>query len=159
MMSHEQFQSQVRSRDLAQLEESDITPIILRTLVAGRPFARPPFQGRAVSNLDLPCDWAQFLYTGRYMTTAERTQGKILDWVYNLLLLVLLQVMLSAHLSNSLKAIAKRFLVGHLCIRKQSCHSWVPGCFHLSAPTSPFLALPERQQRGRILHPKVIRVL
>ena len=37
------FQSQVRSQDLAQLEESDITPMILRSLVAGRPFSRLPF--------------------------------------------------------------------------------------------------------------------
>ena len=36
MMSHDQYLSQVRSTDLAQLEESDISPMILRSLVAGR---------------------------------------------------------------------------------------------------------------------------
>ena len=41
-MSHEQYTSQVRSADLAQLEEGDISPVILRSLVAGRPFARLP---------------------------------------------------------------------------------------------------------------------
>ena len=34
MMSHEQYLSQVRSSDQAQLEESDISPMILRSLVA-----------------------------------------------------------------------------------------------------------------------------
>ena len=43
MMSHDQYLSQVRSSDLAQLEESDISPMILRSLVAGRSFARLPF--------------------------------------------------------------------------------------------------------------------
>ena len=43
MMSHEQYTSQVRSTDLAQLEQSDISPMILRSLVAGRSFARLPF--------------------------------------------------------------------------------------------------------------------
>ena len=43
MMSHDQYFSQVRSADLAQLEESDISPMILRSLVAGRSFARLPF--------------------------------------------------------------------------------------------------------------------
>ena len=43
MMSHDQYLSQVRSADLAQLEESDISPMILRSLVAGRSFARLPF--------------------------------------------------------------------------------------------------------------------
>ena len=42
-MSHDQYLSQVRSSDLAQLEESDINPMILRSLVAGRSFARLPF--------------------------------------------------------------------------------------------------------------------
>ena len=42
MMSHDQYLSQVRSADLAQLEESDISPMILRSLVAGRSFARLP---------------------------------------------------------------------------------------------------------------------
>ena len=42
-MSHEQYTSQVRSTDLAQLDESDISPMILRSLVAGRSFARLPF--------------------------------------------------------------------------------------------------------------------
>ena len=36
MMSRGQYVSQVRSADLAQLEESDISPMILRSLVAGR---------------------------------------------------------------------------------------------------------------------------
>ena len=36
MMSHDQYLSQVRSADLAQLEESDISPMILRSLVAGK---------------------------------------------------------------------------------------------------------------------------
>ena len=43
MMSNDQYISQVRSTDLAQLEESDISPMILPSLVAGRPFARLPF--------------------------------------------------------------------------------------------------------------------
>ena len=43
MMSHEQYLSQVRSSDQPQLEESDISPMILRSLVAGRSFARLPF--------------------------------------------------------------------------------------------------------------------
>ena len=43
MMSHEQYLSQVRSSDQAQLEESDMSPMILRSLVAGRSFARLPF--------------------------------------------------------------------------------------------------------------------
>ena len=45
MMSHDQYLSQVRSSDLAQLEESDISPgpKILCSLVAGRSFARLPF--------------------------------------------------------------------------------------------------------------------
>ena len=43
MMSHEQYSTQVRSSDLAQLEESDLSPIILRSLSAGRPFSRLPF--------------------------------------------------------------------------------------------------------------------
>ena len=43
MTSHDQYLSQVRSSDLAQLEESDISPMILRSLVAGRSFARLPF--------------------------------------------------------------------------------------------------------------------
>ena len=42
MMSHEQYLSQVRSSDQAQLEES-VSPMILRSLVAGRSFARLPF--------------------------------------------------------------------------------------------------------------------
>ena len=91
-MSHDQYLSQVRSSDLAQLEESDISPMILRSLVAGRSFARLPFlcpphplvqthakkkmflhgildtkgvtkMGRATACMDLPCEWAQFLYT------------------------------------------------------------------------------------------------
>ena len=92
MMSHDQHLSQVRSSDLAQLEESDISPMILRSLVAGRSFARLPFlcpphplvqthtkekmflhgildtkgvtkMGHATACMDLPCEWAQFLYT------------------------------------------------------------------------------------------------
>ena len=43
MMNYDQYVSHVRSSDLAQLEESDITPMILRSLVAGRSFARLPF--------------------------------------------------------------------------------------------------------------------
>ena len=43
MMSHDQYLSQVRSSDQAQLEESDISPMILRSLVSGRSFARLPF--------------------------------------------------------------------------------------------------------------------
>ena len=43
MMSQDQYVSQVRSSDLAQLEESDISPMILRSLMAGRSFARLPF--------------------------------------------------------------------------------------------------------------------
>ena len=43
MMSHDQYASQVRSTDLAQLEESDLSPMILRSLVVGRSFARLPF--------------------------------------------------------------------------------------------------------------------
>ena len=91
-MSHDQYLSQVRSSDLAQLEESDISPMILRSLVAGRSFARLPFlcpphplvqthakermflhgildtkgvtkMGQATACMDLPCEWAQFLYT------------------------------------------------------------------------------------------------
>ena len=92
MMSHDQYVSQVRSSDLAQLEESDISPIILRSLMAGRSFARLPFlcpphpvvqihakermflhgildtkgvtrMGQATACMDLPCEWAQILYT------------------------------------------------------------------------------------------------
>ena len=89
MMSQDQYASQVRSSDLAQLEESDISPMILRSLMAGRSFARPPFlcpphpavqihakerkflhgvldttkMGQATACMDLPCEWAQFLYT------------------------------------------------------------------------------------------------
>ena len=92
MMSHDQYLSQVRSADLAQLEESDISPMIVRSLVAGRSFARLPFlcpphplvqthaqermflhgildtkgvtkMGQATACMDLPCEWAQFLYT------------------------------------------------------------------------------------------------
>ena len=43
MMSRVQYTSQVRSADLAQLEESDISPMILRSLSAGRSFSRLPF--------------------------------------------------------------------------------------------------------------------
>ena len=92
MMSRRQYLSQVRSADLAQLEESDISPMILRSLVAGRSFSRLPFLcpphpmvqthakermflhgildtrgvtriGHATACMDLPCEWAQFLYT------------------------------------------------------------------------------------------------
>ena len=98
MMSRKQYLSQARSADLAQLEESDINPMILRSLVAGRSFARLPFlcpphpmvqthakermflhgildtkrvtrMGHATACMDLPCEWAQFLYT-----CAERVQ-------------------------------------------------------------------------------------
>ena len=91
MMSHEQYTAQVRSTDLAQLEESDISSMVLRSLVAGRSFARLPFLcpphpvvqartkekmflhgildtkgvsriGTTTAFVDLPCDWAQFLY-------------------------------------------------------------------------------------------------
>ena len=90
-MSHDQYLSQVRSADLAQLQESDISPLILRSLVAGRSFARLPFlspphplvqthakermflhgildtkgvtrMGHAAACMDLPCEWAQLLY-------------------------------------------------------------------------------------------------
>ena len=92
MMSRKQYLSQVRSADIAQLEESEISPMILRSLVAGRSFARLPFlcpphpmvqthakermflhgildtkgvtrMGHATACMDLPCEWAQFLYT------------------------------------------------------------------------------------------------
>ena len=92
MMSQDQYVSQVRSSDLAQLEESDISPMILRSLMAGRSFSRLPFlcpphplvqthakermflhgildtkgitkMGQATACMDLPCEWAQFLYT------------------------------------------------------------------------------------------------
>ena len=43
MMSRGQYTSQVRSADLAQLEESDLSPMILRSLSAGRSFSRLPF--------------------------------------------------------------------------------------------------------------------
>ena len=91
MMSHDQYLSQVRSTDSAQLEESDISPMIWRSLVAGRFFARLPFlcpphpmvqthtkekmflhgildtkgvtkMGHAIACMDLPCEWAQLLY-------------------------------------------------------------------------------------------------
>ena len=91
MMSRKQYLSQVRSADLAQLEESDISPMVLRSLVAGRSFARLPFlcpphpmvqthakermllhgildtkgvtrMGHATACMDLPCEWAQILY-------------------------------------------------------------------------------------------------
>ena len=94
MMSHDQYTSQVRSTDLAQLEESDISPMILRSLVAGRSFSRLPFlcpphpivqartkekmflhgildtkgvsrMGHATACMDFPCEWAQFLYVCR----------------------------------------------------------------------------------------------
>ena len=42
-MSYDQYVSQVRSSDLAQLDESDMSPMILRSLGAGRPFLRLPF--------------------------------------------------------------------------------------------------------------------
>ena len=42
MMSYGQ-DTQARSQDLAQLEECDLTPMILRSLVVGRPFCRMPF--------------------------------------------------------------------------------------------------------------------
>ena len=42
LMSHDHYSSQVRSTDLVHLEESDVSPMILRSL-AGRPFARLPF--------------------------------------------------------------------------------------------------------------------
>ena len=92
MMSRGQYTSQVRSADLAQLEESDLSPMILRSLSAGRSFSRLPFLcpphpmvqthakekmflhgildtrgvtrlGHATACMDLPCEWAQFLYT------------------------------------------------------------------------------------------------
>ena len=91
MMSRDQYTSQVRSADLAQLEESDLSPMILRSLSAGRSFSRLPFLcpphpmvqvhakermflhgildtkgvtrlGHATACMDLPCEWAQFLY-------------------------------------------------------------------------------------------------
>ena len=43
MMTYDQYTSQARSSDLAQLEESNITPMILRSFVAGRSFTRLPF--------------------------------------------------------------------------------------------------------------------
>ena len=90
-LEYSQYTSQVRSADLAQLEESNITPMILRSLVAGRPFSRLPFlcqphpvvqlhakermflhgmldnegvtrMGQALACMDIRCDWAQFLY-------------------------------------------------------------------------------------------------
>ena len=74
------------------IEENDISPMILRSLVAGRSFSRLPFlcpphpmvqthakermflhglldtrgvtrTGHATACMDLPCEWAQFLYT------------------------------------------------------------------------------------------------
>ena len=92
MMSRDQYTSQVRSADQAQLEESDISPMILRSLSAGRSFSRLPFLcpphpmvqthakekmflhgildtkgvtrlGHATACMDLPCEWAQFLHT------------------------------------------------------------------------------------------------
>ena len=88
MLSHEQYHTQVRSQDLAQLDERDLTPMILRSLAANWPFSRMPLLsppdpvvqermflhgmldmkgvtqvGYAVAAMDLPCDWAQFLYT------------------------------------------------------------------------------------------------
>ena len=90
MMSHGQYASQGRSTDLAQLEESDSSPMLL-PLVAERSFARLPFlcpphpivqactkermflhgilDAKGVSRIqyvtacmDLPCERAQFLY-------------------------------------------------------------------------------------------------
>ena len=91
LVSHEQHVSQVRSTDLAQLEESDVSPMVLRSLVPGRSFARLPYlcpphpvvqihtkhkvflhgvldtqgvtrMGQTTVCVDLPCDWAQFLH-------------------------------------------------------------------------------------------------
>ena len=90
MMNYDQYVTQVWSSDLAQLEGSHITPMIFRSLVAGRSFARSPFlspphsvvqphakesiflhglidakgltcMGQAVACMDLPCDWAQLI--------------------------------------------------------------------------------------------------
>ena len=90
MMSRVQYSTQVRSSDLAQLEESDISPMVLRSLSNGRSFSRLPFSVSCAPNgaysckredvltwnsryqwcdqngaacMDLPCEWAQFLYT------------------------------------------------------------------------------------------------
>ena len=70
MMSKDQYVSQVKSSDLAQLEESDISPMILRSLMAGRSFSRLPFlcpphplvQTHAKERMFLQCDmvyWTQ----------------------------------------------------------------------------------------------------
>ena len=56
MMSRDQYTSQVRSADLAQLEESDISPMILRSLSAGRSFSRLPFLVSAAPNGANPCE-------------------------------------------------------------------------------------------------------
>ena len=108
-MSHEQYTSQVRSTDLAQLEESDISPKILRSLVAGRSFARlpclcPPHtvaqarakekmflqgildtrgvsrMGYATACMDLPCEWAQFLYVCAERGLEDSTIILIATW-------------------------------------------------------------------------------
>ena len=92
MMSFHQYENQVRSQDLARLEENNLAPMILRSLASGRSFARMPCQcppdplvhlrakdrtflhgmldsrgvtqmGHAVAAMGLPCTWAQFLYT------------------------------------------------------------------------------------------------
>ena len=91
MMSYSQYEEQIQTQNVAQMGESDLTPMILRSLVAGRSFARMPFlcprdpsvhlrakehmflhkmlgtrgvtqMGRAFAAMSLPCDWAQFLY-------------------------------------------------------------------------------------------------
>ena len=85
VMSYDQYTAQVRSTDLAQLEESDISPTILRSLV-GHLLGCPPHPvaqartkeklflhgvldtkgvsriGATTACMDLPCDWAQFLH-------------------------------------------------------------------------------------------------
>ena len=43
MMLFRQYEQQVRAQDLAQLDESDLTPMILRSLVSRRSSARTPF--------------------------------------------------------------------------------------------------------------------
>ena len=109
MMSQDQYVSQVRSSDLAQVEESDISPMILRSLMARRAFARLPFlcppqcrytrrnecscivswirmfftkMGQATACMDLPCEWAQFLYTCAERGIEDSALILIATWGY-----------------------------------------------------------------------------
>ena len=62
MISYEQYQDQVSSQDLAQLDECDLTPIILRSLAAGRPFSRMPFLSPPDPVAQLPLKERMFLH-------------------------------------------------------------------------------------------------